>query len=215
MTQETVPSASQEEASGETNPAGTLISDFQSPELGECNLLFKPPSLWYSSTLIQKSTAICFLRWGRNSLAFQWLGLGTLTVQGLGSIPGWGTKIPQAQWFDQKKEDGEYCSMFIFWNEQSNRGRNYWSSVLGLQRWNENSYNSLLFIGIWVDLLIWWEGWEILFELFCFLGEVISRSYVEKGSGYKLQFEERYEIIFWESGRVNGLERCCQTTGQC
>ena len=31
-----------------------------------------------------------------NSLAVQWLGLGAFTAQGLGSIPGWGTKIPEA-----------------------------------------------------------------------------------------------------------------------
>lgn len=36
------------EASGETNPAHTLISDFQPPELWENKLLlFKPPSVWY------------------------------------------------------------------------------------------------------------------------------------------------------------------------
>ena len=28
-----------------------------------------------------------------NSLAVQWLGLGTFTAEGLGSFPGWGTKI--------------------------------------------------------------------------------------------------------------------------
>ena len=31
-----------------------------------------------------------------NSLVVQWLGLRTFSAQGLGSIPGWGTKIPQA-----------------------------------------------------------------------------------------------------------------------
>ena len=31
-----------------------------------------------------------------NSLAVQWLGLGDFTAEGVGSIPGWGTKIPQA-----------------------------------------------------------------------------------------------------------------------
>ena len=31
-----------------------------------------------------------------NSLAVQWLGLHALTAEGLGSIPGQGTKIPQA-----------------------------------------------------------------------------------------------------------------------
>ena len=38
-----------------------------------------------------------------NSLAVQWLGLCALTAEGLGSIPGWGTKIPQAMWCGQKK----------------------------------------------------------------------------------------------------------------
>ena len=33
-----------------------------------------------------------------NSLAVQWSGLGAFTAEGLGSIPGWGTKIPQATW---------------------------------------------------------------------------------------------------------------------
>ena len=33
-----------------------------------------------------------------SSLAVQWLGLHTLTGQGAGLIPGWGTKIPQATW---------------------------------------------------------------------------------------------------------------------
>ena len=31
-----------------------------------------------------------------NSLAVQWLGLRASTAGGLGLIPGWGTKIPQA-----------------------------------------------------------------------------------------------------------------------
>ena len=37
--------------------------------------------------------------WG-NYLPVQWLGLHSFTVEGLGSIPGWGIKIP---WWDQKK----------------------------------------------------------------------------------------------------------------
>ena len=34
----------------------------------------------------------------------QWLELHTLTAEGLGSIPGWGTKIPQAMWYSQKEK---------------------------------------------------------------------------------------------------------------
>ena len=37
-----------------------------------------------------------------NSLSVQWLGLRALTVKDLGSIPGWGTKIPQALRCSQK-----------------------------------------------------------------------------------------------------------------
>ena len=39
-----------------------------------------------------------------NSLAIQWLGLGALTDKGAGSIPGQGTKIPQAARHSQKKK---------------------------------------------------------------------------------------------------------------
>ena len=35
---------------------------------------------------------------GGNSLAVQWLGIGALTAKGPGSVPGQGTKIPQATW---------------------------------------------------------------------------------------------------------------------
>ena len=31
-----------------------------------------------------------------SSLAVQWLGLSAFTAVALGSVPGWGTKIPQA-----------------------------------------------------------------------------------------------------------------------
>ena len=35
---------------------------------------------------------------------FQWLGLWVFPAKGLGSIPGWGTKIPQATKYDRKKK---------------------------------------------------------------------------------------------------------------
>ena len=38
-----------------------------------------------------------------NSLALQWLGLSTFTAKGPGSIPGPGTKIPQAVQRGNKK----------------------------------------------------------------------------------------------------------------
>ena len=39
-----------------------------------------------------------------NSLAVQWLGLGTFTAGGPGSIPDWCSKIPQAMSQGQKKK---------------------------------------------------------------------------------------------------------------
>ena len=37
----------------------------------------------------------------------QWLGLHALTAKGLGLIPGWGTKIPQAACYSQKIKERE------------------------------------------------------------------------------------------------------------
>ena len=48
-----------------------------------------------------------FLRNIRNSLAIQWLGLHASTAEGMGSIPGQGTKIPHATQHDQKKKKKE------------------------------------------------------------------------------------------------------------
>ena len=39
-----------------------------------------------------------------NSLTVRWLGLHTLTAEGPGLIPGWGTKIPQAAHGAAKKK---------------------------------------------------------------------------------------------------------------
>ena len=39
-----------------------------------------------------------------NCMAVQWLRLRAFTAEGLGSIPGWGTKIPQAMWCGQKNK---------------------------------------------------------------------------------------------------------------
>ena len=45
-----------------------------------------------------------------NSLAVQWLGLHAFTAQGLSSIPGRVTKIPQVGWHGQKKKKSEMTS---------------------------------------------------------------------------------------------------------
>ena len=39
-----------------------------------------------------------------NSLAVQWLGLYIFTEEGASLIPGWGPKILQVMWFDQKNK---------------------------------------------------------------------------------------------------------------
>ena len=38
------------------------------------------------------------------SLVVQWLRLRAYSAGGIGSIPGWGNKIPPAVWYSQKKE---------------------------------------------------------------------------------------------------------------
>ena len=38
-----------------------------------------------------------------NSLAVQWLGLRTLIAEGLGSVPGWGTKMLAGCWAKKKE----------------------------------------------------------------------------------------------------------------
>ena len=45
----------------------------------------------------------------RNSLAVQWLGLGAFSAKGPGSIPGRGTKIPQAVQRSQKQKKELGC----------------------------------------------------------------------------------------------------------
>ena len=45
------------------------------------------------------------------SLVVQWLRLHTSNAEGVGSIPGWGTKIPHAtQWGQKKKKPKETIS---------------------------------------------------------------------------------------------------------
>ena len=46
-----------------------------------------------------------------NSLAVQWLGLGTFTAKVPGSIPGQGTKIPQAKSLGQKRKKKKEISL--------------------------------------------------------------------------------------------------------
>ena len=40
-----------------------------------------------------------------SSLVIQWLGLCIPTAEGMGSIPGQGTKIPLVTWYGQKRKE--------------------------------------------------------------------------------------------------------------
>ena len=59
--------------------------------------------------MVLNGTEVCFKEGlnflaSENSLEVQWLELCALTTEGVGSIPGQGTKIPQAAWPGQKKK---------------------------------------------------------------------------------------------------------------
>ena len=65
----------------------------------------------------------------------QWLGL---TAMGPGSIPGWGTKIPQAAWHDQKKKitkliSEKYKTLLKEINDDLNNWENIPCSGIGRQ----------------------------------------------------------------------------------
>ena len=60
-----------------------------------------------------------------NSLVVQWLGLQVFSAEGLSSIPGWRTRIPQARWHWLKKRASQRrkralspasSSFFFFFN---------------------------------------------------------------------------------------------------
>lgn len=64
--------------------------------------------LWYNFQTISNASELLRFVSG-NSVAVQWLGLRALTVEGLGSIPCQGIKIPQAVWHGQKKKKMLEC----------------------------------------------------------------------------------------------------------
>ena len=51
----------------------------------------------------------------RSFLAVQWLRLHTCTVEGLGSIPDWGTWIPQAVQLGQEYMDKAFLKVLYIW----------------------------------------------------------------------------------------------------
>ena len=48
----------------------------------------------------------------------QWLGLGAFTAGAPGSIPDWGTKIPQGAWHEQKKKEKRKSSLWVWWKSK-------------------------------------------------------------------------------------------------
>ena len=58
-----------------------------------------------------------FYRGGGSSLVVQWLGLRAPTAGDMGSIPGWGTKIPQAEWLGQIKKRKRSLGWGSHWPE--------------------------------------------------------------------------------------------------
>ena len=94
-----------------------------------------PVSLWLPRFHIEFGSAwwyyIFFFKPGilGNSLAVQWLGLRAFTAEGPGSIPGRGTKIPQALRGSQKKKK-IYVDFWVHRSEERRVGkecRSRWS----------------------------------------------------------------------------------------
>ena len=85
------------------------------------------------------------------SLAVQWLRLCALSAVGTGSIPGWGTKIPNAAQHGQ------------------NKNKNY-ASLLAWSQTDSNKSEKLCSLQHLSLLLNFWSGWEewIFFFLFTF-----------------------------------------------
>ena len=71
-------------------PVLCLLSLF--PQLDDHRLLFQPDFMAYLKNIDKGSF-----------LAVQWLGLQAFTAKGVGSIPGWGTEIPQAMLGEEQK----------------------------------------------------------------------------------------------------------------
>ena len=65
---------------------------------------------------------MCFLFVIENlgaSLAVQWLRLCTSNASGVGSVPGWGTKIPYAAWHSEKIRKKKKENLYSLYKEKS------------------------------------------------------------------------------------------------
>ena len=79
---------------------------------GSFQFYFWNPS--YLSSLLKKKAV------AGNSLVVHWLGLHGFPDKGQGSVPGGGTKIPEATWCSQKKKSSSWVKLSTPLNLHSN-----------------------------------------------------------------------------------------------
>ena len=60
--------------------------------------------MWFNMQTVTLEGILVHLLYNGNSLTVQWLEFVAFTAEGLGWIPGLGTKTPQSAWHDQIKE---------------------------------------------------------------------------------------------------------------
>lgn len=92
--------------------------------------LFRP--VFFGREKFNWSFPIIFIsrKHSRNPMVVQWIGLYTSTAEGVGSIPGWGTKILCAVG-SQKKRKHMSCQLCCFLLVDSSwESSNIWTSVL-------------------------------------------------------------------------------------
>ena len=101
-----------------------------------------------SVSLITRETRIRTTMSG-NSLAVQWLGLCASVAAGLGLIPGWGIKIPQAHgmWCSQKKNK-TYNEVSPF----TSQNVHHWESlqIMNAGESMEKRNPPILLVGMWI-----------------------------------------------------------------
>ena len=82
------------------------------------------------------------------SLEVWWLRLWASNAGGMGSIPGWGTKIPYAVWHDQKKKN---LSLFV-----SSWERPPLKTLLALYHSNETYWENIWSAYLQDIIFFWW-----------------------------------------------------------
>ena len=61
------------------------------------------------------NTPSCKRDWGGTCLVVQWFRLQASDAEGTGLIPDWGTNIPHATWYSQKKKKKRLGNVVFFW----------------------------------------------------------------------------------------------------